>query len=261
MQVKKVLIKKAKKEFVKELDREVTVSKPGTYYVDSLDRDYHTEFGRIAKKDLRKKDGSKIKSDSGKEYYIFSPSFVDSYKKIRRSAQVIPPKDIGYIVIATGLGPDSLVVDAGAGSAAISCFLARIAKKVTTYEIRDDFYEIAKENILLLGLKNLVLKKKDVYKGIDEKNVDVITLDLPEPWKVIPHASKSLRPGGFLVAYNPSIVQVADFANELKKFENFEMLKCVEIIERFWELDARKVRPKSNPLGHSGFMVFARKLG
>jgi tRNA (adenine57-N1/adenine58-N1)-methyltransferase len=260
MNVKKVLVKKAKKEFVKELDREVTVSKPGIYYVDSLDRDYHTEYGIIKKKDLLKKDGSRIRSNLGKEFYIFSPSFIDKYRKIKRSAQIIPLKDAAFIIAETGINAESTVVDAGAGSAALACFLAHIVKRVVTYEIRDDFYEISRENIELLGLKNLALKKKDVYKGIDEKHVDLVTLDLPEPWKAIISASKALRPGGFLVAYNPSITQITDFVNELRKHDDFDLAKVAELIERNWEVDGRKVRPKTHPIGHSGFLVFARKL-
>ncbi|MFH0979153.1 MAG: rRNA adenine N-6-methyltransferase family protein [Candidatus Woesearchaeota archaeon] len=258
--VKRILVKRAKKEFVKELDREFTVSKQKIYSVDDISRDFHTEYGSISKKDLQKKDGSKLKSSTKKEFIIFSPSFIDKYFRINRSAQIIPLKDIGFIVTETGIGKESLVVDAGAGSGALACFLAHLVKQVVTYEIRDDFYDIVRQNKQMLELDNLIVKHQDVYKKIDEKNVDLCTLDLPEPWKAIPSVRKALKVGGFLVVYNPSVSQIADFVNSINKDERFLYLKTIEVFERHWEVDGRKVRPKSQPIGHSGFLVFVRKV-
>ena len=85
-------------------------------------------------------------------------------------------------------------------------------------------------------------------------------LDLPEPWEVIEHAAKALRVGGFLVNYSPSIIQTSDFVKVLGKENKFLCLKTVEILERKWEVDGRKVRPKSIEIGHSGFITFARKI-
>ena len=118
----------------------------------------------------------------------------------------------------------------------------------------------AEENIQKLNLKNITVKNKSLYDGIDEKEVDLITLDLPEPWKVIQHAAKALKIGGFLVSYSPSVPQVQDFVNELHKNEQLLYMKTVELIERLWEIEGRRVRPKSTGIGHSGFITFARKV-
>jgi tRNA (adenine57-N1/adenine58-N1)-methyltransferase len=258
--VKRILVKRGKKEFIKELGRDVTISKQKIYFVDDSKKDYHTEFGCIKSKDLGKKDGSTVLSATKKEFVIFSPSFIDHYRRIGRSAQIIPLKDIGFIVSETGIGRDSVVVDAGSGSAALSSFLAHIVKQVTTYEIRDDFYEISVKNKEMLGLQNLVIKKSDVYMKIDEKNVDLCTLDLPEPWKAINSVDSALRIGGFVVCYCPSITQISDFVCALANNDRFLYLKTVEILERDWEVDGRKVRPKTQAIGHSGFLVVARKV-
>ena len=85
-------------------------------------------------------------------------------------------------------------------------------------------------------------------------------LDLPEPWKAIDNCSKAIKPGGFLVSYSPSVPQVADFVNAIRKNESFVYLKTAEITEREWEVEERKVRPKSTSIGHSGFLSFARKV-
>jgi len=96
-------------------------------------------------------------------------NFIDKYKKIKRGAQILTPKDIGYIITTTGINKKSVVLDAGSGSGALACFLAAIAKKVITYEIREDFIKIVKENKKKLGLKNLKIKQGDVFKEITEK--------------------------------------------------------------------------------------------
>jgi tRNA (adenine57-N1/adenine58-N1)-methyltransferase len=227
-------------------------------FVRDIASDYHSEFGFVAKKDLKKKSGI-VKTNTGKELFIFEPLFIDLYRKIRRGPQIVSQKDIGLIVSEAGISRKSLVVDAGAGSGALCCFLANIAGKVVAYEIREDFLKVAKGNVEFLGQKNIVLKHGDVYQGIDERNVDLITLDLPEPWKALDAASKSLRPGGFLVAYSPTVPQIADFANEVAKRKDFSVVKTTELIERTWEAEERKVRPRSRMIGHTGFLCFARK--
>ena len=240
----------------------VLITKQGRkFFAKSLDEDLHTQYGFIKKEELKKaKEGSLLKSNTGKEFFIFNPSFIDLYRKIKRDAQIIPLKDIGFIIAETGINKESKVLDAGSGSGALACFLASIAKEVITYEIRDDFVEIVKSNIEFLNLRNIKIKNKNIYEEIDDKNIDVAILDVPEPWKALENCSKAIKPCGFLVSYSPSVPQVADFVNELRKNESFVYLKTAEIAEREWEVEERKVRPKSQGIGHSGFLSFARKV-
>lgn len=242
--------------------KKVLITKEGRkFYAKELGKDLHTQYGFIKKEEMNKsKEGSLLKSNTNKEFFIFNPSFIDLYRKIKRDAQIIPLKDIGLIIVETGINKKSRVLDAGSGSGALACFLAAIAKEVITYEIRDDFIEIVKSNIEFLGLKNIKIKKKDIYKEIDDKNIDVVVLDLPEPWNAIEACSRALKPGGFLASYSPSVPQVADFVNAVRKNESFVYLKTAEITEREWEVEERRVRPKSTGIGHSGFLSFARKV-
>lgn len=242
--------------------KKVLITRQGRkFYAKSLDEDLHTQYGFIKKEELKKaKEGSLLNSNTSKEFFVFNPYFIDLYRKIKRDAQIIPLKDIGLIIAETGINRESKVLDAGSGSGALACFLASIAKEVVTYEIREDFIEIVKSNIEFLGLKNLKIKNKNIYNEIDDKNIDVVILDVPEPWNAIENCSKSLKPGGFLVSYSPSVPQVSDFVNALRKNENFVYLKTAEIVEREWEVEERKVRPKSSGIGHSGFLSFGRKV-
>lgn len=242
--------------------KKVLITKQGRkFYAKDLNQELHTQYGFIKKDDLRKaKDGTLLKSNTGNEFFIFTPSFIDLYRKIKRDAQIIPLKDIGLIIAEAGINKKSRVLDAGSGSGALACFLASIAKEVITYEIRKDFIEIVKQNVVFLGLKNVKIKNKDIYKEADDKNIDTVILDLPEPWNALESCSQALKPGGFLVSYSPSVPQVADFADAVRKNESFVYLKTVEVIEREWEVEERRVRPKSKGLGHSGFLSFARKV-
>lgn len=238
----------------------ILINKYDKFFIKDASKDFHTKHGFFKKGDLRKKAGSKIVSNTKREFTIFDPYFIDLYKKIRRNAQIIPLKDIGLIVAETGINNKSRIVDAGAGSGALCCFLANIAKEVTTYEIREDFIEIVKYNIDFLKLKNVKIKNKDMYKGIDEENIDLIVLDLPEPWRVINAAKKALKIGGFLVSYSPTIAQTSDFINTINEHENFANVKTSEVMEREWEIEGRKIRPKSQQIGHSGFISFVRRI-
>ncbi len=245
MQIKKVLITKQGKKF----------------YVKDVNQDLHTQYGYVKKEDIIKaKEGDLLKSNTNKEFFVFNPCFIDLYKKIKRDAQIIPLKDIGLIIAETGINKKSKVLDAGSGSGALACFLASIAKEVITYEIREDFVEIVKSNIKFLDLKNIKIKNRNIYSEVEDKNIDVVTLDVPEPWKALQSCAKALKVGGFLVSYSPSVPQVIDFVNAIRKNDNFVYLKTVEVIEREWEVEERRVRPKSKGLGHSGFLSFARKV-
>ena len=245
---------------MQKIKKVLTTKQGKKFYIKDLTKDFHNQYGFIKKRDLKKKDGSVLKTNTKKELTIFSPSFIDLYKKIKRGAQIIPLKDIGLIIAETGIDKNSKIIDAGSGSGALACFLAHLCKEVVTYDIRKDFIKIVEKNIEFLDLKNIKIKNKDVYNKIDEKDADLIMLDLPEPWKAINAAKKALKIGGFLVSYSPSVPQTMDFINEVNKSKNFAHVKTSEIIEREWEVEERKVRPKSRGIGHSGLISFCRRI-
>ncbi|MEM3154452.1 MAG: methyltransferase [Candidatus Woesearchaeota archaeon] len=254
----KLLIHRERREVVD--GREFIVAKAKTYFVTDLSKDVQTLYGTVFKKDLSLPSGSIVKTDVGKEFIILDASYIDIFKRLRKLPQTIPLKDIGLIIAETGLNRDSIVVDGGLGSGALAGALAHIAKHVTAYEIRDDCINTADANLKLLGITNITIKKKNMYDGIDEKDVDVITVDVPEPWHVVKHAAKSLKIGGFLVNYSPNTTQVQEFVNEVQKHDNLHCSKTIEIIERLWKVEGKIVHPKGTDIGHSGFITFVRKI-
>ncbi len=256
----RLLISKGKKTYVEELKREVTVLKPKEYTVHDTSKDFSTTYGVIAKKDLKKKDGSKIQTSMHKEFIILTPGFSDTFRRLKKTPQAIMLKDAGIIAAETGIGKESTVLDAGTGSGWLSCYLAHICKKVVTYDINQEFQDVAKKNADILGLTNISFKKGSVYEKISEKNMDVIILDLPEPWRALPHAVNAIKIGGWLVSYSPSVPQVQSFCNTARAHEEILLGKTIEIVERSWKVEGDAVHPKSISIGHTAFITFCRKI-
>ncbi len=228
------------------------------YLIKDLNSDFITPSGIISKKDLQ---GKKIEviSNKSKAFLVLEPSFPDFWESLHRGPQVVLQKDIGLILAKTGVNKNSLVVDAGGGSGALCLSLANVCQQVTAYENHPEHFAILQKNKELLGMKSLILKKQDVSLGIAEENLDLITLDLPEPWKVVAPAEKSLKTGGFLVVYLPNLLQVKEFIAACKESQ-IKVLETIELLERKWKIEERIMRPEFEMLGHTGFLTFCRKF-
>ncbi|MFH1473498.1 MAG: methyltransferase domain-containing protein [Candidatus Aenigmatarchaeota archaeon] len=259
MKIKKLLIKKLKREYIKDLNRDVTVQKQEFHNIRSLSQDFSTKFGTVKRADLQKSGKIKLKNQ---EYFVIEPSLIDQLKNIKRTSQMIPVKDIGIIITETGVNRDSIILDSGSGSGGIACFLAFHAKKVITCDISDENIAVTQQNVKELELNNVEVKKADITKTsmIKEKDIDVFTLDIPNPNKAVPTANKVLKLGGFFVNYSPNITQSLAFANKIKEHPNFLYIKTIELIEREWKLDGKIARPVSESMIPSGFLTFSRKI-
>ncbi|MBR9678638.1 MAG: tRNA methyltransferase [Nanoarchaeota archaeon] len=227
---------------------QIAISPSGKKYLFEKD-ELHTSEGQILRENLV---SGKVTSSSGAVFTVLKGSVSDLFDFFKRGPQVITLKDAGYILARSGVSKDSFVVDAGGGSGFLACFLGLHAGKVVTYELRKEFVSIIKKNVDLMSLSNVVIKNKDAYSDFDERDFDVLTLDLLEPWLVPTHG---LRVGGFLVAYCPTIQQV----EKVKRIDGFVVEEVCEIIKRDWKVNNIS-RPKSKMIAHTGFLVFLRKL-
>ena len=228
------------------------------YLVKDVQEDFHTFSGTISRKDL-KSSQKIVVSTTGKKFLQFTPTFPDLWEQLQRGPQMILQKDIGLIMAKTGINGSSLVVDAGGGSGSLCLALANIAKKVIVYERNPEHYHILAKNLALSGLKNIELHQEDIYDGVAAKNVDVITLDLPEPWKVLGLTEKALTPGGHMVVYLPNLTQVKMFTDAVRK-SSITIIETIELLERKWKIEGEVMRPEFQMLGHTGFLTFCRKL-
>jgi tRNA (adenine57-N1/adenine58-N1)-methyltransferase len=139
--------------------------------------------------------------------------------------------------------------------------LLRAGADVVGYELREDFAERARSNVAAMvgdGAPYRV-ELRDVYDGIEERGLDRILLDLPEPWRVLEHAGAAMRPGGILCAYLPSINQTAQLRNAMEA-AGFGMASTLEVLHRTWHIEERSVRPDHRMVGHTGFLTTGRLL-
>ncbi len=180
------------------------------------------------------------------------------YKRMKRGPQIILPKDIGIIISYSGVGKDSVCVDAGTGSGWMAVSLARISKKVYTYEIRDDFIEIAQRNINMFGLDNVEIRHADITKGIRERDVDLVVLDMPNSEKAVRHAWKALKEGGTLAGYLPHTEQMKKFVLKAEKC-GFVEICALEVIIRDMLVREAGVRPSTKGVWHTAYLVFCIK--
>jgi tRNA A58 N-methylase Trm61 len=169
---------------------------------------------------------------------------------------VILPKDVGAIICYANINKDSIVVEIGAGNGFLTYYLANIAKKVYSYEIREDAFEILKYNINISNLSNVVLINED-GKYFKEKNVDAVITDIPDAEKVCKRAFKALKKGGFFVSYVPSIEQVKKIYKKASPL--FEEVFVMTLIPIHYKIQDNATRPENKGIVHTGFLLFARK--
>lgn len=223
---------------------------------------FHTHSGIVAHDDVvGVAEGSTVPSTTGRSFVVVRPTLSDVVLKMPRGAQVIYPKDLGAILVAADIGPGMRVLEAGVGSGALSMALLRAGATVTGYEVRADFAAGARANVEAFLGPDVAYKveDRDVYEGIEELGFDRIVLDLPEPWRVVPHAEKAMRSGGILLAYLPSVLQVAELRARLER-SAFGMAETSELMRRTWHVEARSVRPDHRMVAHTGFLTTARLL-
>ncbi|VVB98565.1 tRNA (adenine(57)-N(1)/adenine(58)-N(1))-methyltransferase TrmI [uncultured archaeon] len=178
--------------------------------------------------------------------------------KMKRGPAIIHPKDAGLIIAHTGVGKNSEVVEAGAGSGFLTVQLANICKKVYSYERKPEFFELAKGNVERAGFENVEMKNKDIFEGIEEKGMDLVSLDMPDAEKAVPIAFGALKAGGWCVGYLPNVEQAKDFYMECHK-TGFGEIFMLESLVREYEVREYGVRPQHIGLTHTAYLVFARK--
>lgn len=207
--------------------------------------------------------GESLKTHIGVECRLVRPTLCDVvYGAFKRRTQVIYPKDAALIILKAGIGPGSRVVEAGTGSGFLTAILAHAVRPtgtVYTYEIRSEFLELARANVAALGMDGFVVfKNKDVREGIDEHEVDAVVLDMADPWEVVNHAFASLRNGGVLACFVPTVNQLEKTVEKARE-TGFVMVEAVELLLRRYKVSRGETRPEMRMVGHTGFLIFARK--
>ncbi|RJL36005.1 tRNA (adenine-N1)-methyltransferase [Bailinhaonella thermotolerans] len=230
-------------------------------------KQFHTHKGSVAHDDLiGQPEGSVVRASGGTAYLAFRPLLSDFVLSMPRGAAVIYPKDAAQIVAMADVFPGARVVEAGVGSGALTCFLLRAVGSeghVTSYERRADFAEIAERNVRKFNggpMENWRLQVGDFVEALDETDVDRIILDMLAPWECVDAASKALTPGGVICVYVATTTQLSRTVETLREHGAFTEPHSSETLVRDWHVEGLAVRPDHRMVGHTGFLVTARRM-
>jgi len=225
---------------------------------------FHSHLGVIAHRDLVGRGyGDLIQSQKGNALYLLEPTTEDFIMKSARKTAIMYPKDIGLLLLKAGVRPGARIIEMGSGSGGLAIALATAVAphgRIYSYDKSPVFQTNARRNVERAGLHGLVeYKIGHVADGFVERQIDVVAMDIPVPWEGIAHAWEALRGGGRFVSFLPTYNQVERTAEALQQ-ARFVGVECVEVLHRYILARQGKTRPFADMIGHTGFLVFARKV-
>lgn len=249
-------------------DRVQLTDAKGRHYTMVLNPggEFHTHRGIIALDDvIGRPEGSVVKSTSGDQFLVMRPLLVDYVMSMPRGAQVIYPKDAAQIVHEGDIFPGARVLEAGAGSGALTCSLIRAVGPtgtVISYEVREDHADHAVRNVTtFFGERpttwELVIADVADYAGPE---VDRVVLDMLAPWEVLDAVSNALVAGGVLMVYVATVTQLSRCVEALRAQQCWTEPRAWETMQRGWQAVGLAVRPQHTMRGHTAFLISARKL-
>ena len=234
--------------------------------------EFHTHRGAIAHDAvIGQPEGSVVKSTNGDPFLVLRPLLMDYVMSMPRGAQLIYPKDAAQIVHEGDIFPGARVLEAGAGSGALTCSLLRAVGphgRVISYEVRADHAEHARRNVETFfgGVPdNWRLVLNDVGEAgadaeLTDGSVDRVVLDMLAPWEVLDTVARVLVAGGVLIVYLATVTQLSKTVEALRDQQCWTEPRSWETLQRGWNVVGLAVRPQHNMRGHTGFLVSARRL-
>jgi tRNA (adenine57-N1/adenine58-N1)-methyltransferase len=230
-------------------------------------RQFHTHKGSFEHDALiGRPEGTVVRSTGGMDYLALRPLLSDYVLSMPRGATVVYPKDAAQIVAMGDIHPGARVLEAGVGSGALTCSLLRAVGDygtVHSYERREDFAKIAAKNVrTFFGGEHpaWTLTVGDLASAIRPDEVDRVVLDMLAPWECVDPAAKVLVPGGVLICYVATTTQLSRIVEALREHGRFAEPEATETLLRTWHVEGLAVRPDHRMIGHTGFLVTARRI-
>ncbi len=228
---------------------------------------FHTTKGAVEHDELiGGPEGVVVTSIGGTQFLAMRPLLNEFTVTMPRGAAVIYPKDAAQILMGTDIFPGARVIEAGVGSGALTCSLLRAvgpSGRVTSYERRDDFAVIARRNVEnFLGGPHPAwdLRVGDLVETLTDDPVDRVVLDMLAPWECVDAVAEVLVPGGVLCCYLATTTQLARTVETLRVHGGFTEPEATESLVRAWHAEGLAVRPRHDMVGHTGFLVIARRM-
>jgi len=233
------------------------VRRGGVFGSDRGSIPYENVIGRVF--------GEAVRLSLGFKAYLLRPLLIDYIEKgFERRTQVIYPKDLGFMLILSGIGPGSRVLEAGVGSGVLTAVLANAVRPdgvVVGYELRREFAEVAMENLRRVGLDRFVeIRVRDIREASLNEEFDAAFLDLPDPWTALDVVYRALKPSAPLLVFLPTVNQVEKTYASMRRHGGFVDARCFEILLREYQLVEGALRPETRMVGHTGYILFARKV-
>ena len=230
-------------------------------------KEWHTHKGWIVHDDLiGLPEGSVVSTSAGLKFTAFIPLLTDYVLSMPRGATIVYPKDAALIVGFADIFPGARVLEAGVGSGALTLSLLRAVGptgSVHSVERREEFAANATSNIEnYFGGRpaNWSLAIGSVQEQEFDHQFDRVILDMLAPWECVEMAAKVLRPGGVFMAYVATTTQLSATAEALKDDGHFTEPESFESMVRGWHHEGLAVRPQQRMIGHTGFLIFARRM-
>ena len=207
--------------------------------------------------------GSQVFSHLGSPFFFLQPPLGDLLRSLPRNSQIMYPKEIGFILVNMGIGPGQTVIEAGTGSGSLTTafsYAVGTSGHITSYEVRPQMQELAIKNLTRFGLIDRVtFKIRDIQEGFDEKGVDALFLDVPNPHDYLRNVRDALKPGGFFGALLPTTNQVIKLLTGLHQ-NHFAFIDVCEISQRFYQAEPTRFRPVDRMIAHTGYLIFGRPV-
>lgn len=245
------------------------VDRKGRHYLLKLDpgRQFQYHRGVLDHSDIiGREDGTWVEASSGGRLLALRPRLADFILRMKRGAQVVYPKDIGPILVYADVAPGMTVLEAGTGSGALTMALSRAVGeqgRVVSVERRQDHADHGRKAIERYFGEvpaNLDLRVGEVEEVVAEIRPERLILDLPEPWHAARLAAEHQPSGAVLCGYLPTVPQVQTLVETLRETGAFAEIEVREFLFRDWNVSGRSVRPEHSMVGHTGFLIFARRV-